>query len=73
MLLFVIFDVKFQIKTTNYVCRTRNPTWEVSTEFIVGDFTKVSIPVIYFEYTDLGFPLQFLFKMHLYRLLIVLL
>ncbi len=31
----------FQIKTTHYVCRTRHPSWEVSTEIIVGDFTKV--------------------------------
>ena len=34
-----------QIKTTHYVCKTRNPSWEVSTEIIVGDFTKVRLAV----------------------------
>ncbi len=31
----------FQIKTTHYINRTKNPKWEVSKEVVVGDFTKV--------------------------------
>ena len=30
-----------QIKTTHYINRTKNPTWDVSVEFTVADFSKV--------------------------------
>ena len=31
------------MKTTHYVCRTKNPDWEVSTELLVADYTKVNL------------------------------
>ena len=37
----VLFANRRKVKTTNYVCKTCNPKWEVTAEFFVADFTQV--------------------------------
>jgi hypothetical protein len=37
-----MWRVLLQIVTTHYVAHTKNPTWEVSSEFIVANFNDVS-------------------------------
>ncbi|KAK2187825.1 hypothetical protein NP493_153g05005 [Ridgeia piscesae] len=36
----VLYNNGKKVKTTHYICRTKNPRWEVGVEFIVSDFTK---------------------------------
>ena len=43
-------SVLLKMKTTHYVARTKNPSWDVSTEFIVGDYTHTMLSFTVYDW-----------------------
>lgn len=50
----VIYYKGKRIKTTHYICRTRNPQWNSSVDIIVSDFTKTTLSFLVYDWDGHG-------------------
>ncbi|CAD5125249.1 DgyrCDS13491 [Dimorphilus gyrociliatus] len=50
----VIYYKGKRIKTTHYICRTRNPQWNSSVDVIVSDYTKTTLSFLVYDWDGHG-------------------